>query len=39
MLDELHTRLTSVVIERLPYADLIQSYDGPDTLFFLDPPY
>ncbi|WP_277969338.1 DNA adenine methylase [Sphingomonas echinoides] len=39
MLDELHTRLTGVVIERLPYADLIRRYDGPGTLFFLDPPY
>jgi DNA adenine methylase len=39
MLDELHTRLTGVVIERLPYADLIRRYDGPETLFFLDPPY
>jgi DNA adenine methylase len=39
MLDELHTRLTGVVIERLPYADLIRRYDAPGTLFFLDPPY
>ncbi|WP_242183759.1 DNA adenine methylase [Sphingomonas sp. CARO-RG-8B-R24-01] len=39
MLDELHTRLTGVVIERLPYADLIRRYDAPSTLFFLDPPY
>ncbi|WP_242137881.1 DNA adenine methylase [Sphingomonas sp. TREG-RG-20F-R18-01] len=39
MLDELHQRLTGVVIERLPYADLIRRYDGPGTLFFLDPPY
>ena len=39
MLDELHNRLTGVVIERLPYADLIRRYDSPETLFFLDPPY
>jgi DNA adenine methylase len=39
MLDELHQRLTGVVIERLPYADLIRRYDAPGTLFFLDPPY
>lgn len=39
MLDELHQRLTGVVIDRLPYADLIRQYDGPETLFFLDPPY
>jgi DNA adenine methylase len=39
MLDELHQRLTGVVIERLPYADLIRRYDAPGTLFYLDPPY
>ena len=39
MLDELHQRLTGVVIERLPYAELIRRYDAPGTLFFLDPPY
>jgi DNA adenine methylase len=39
MLDELHQRLTGVVIERLPYADLIRRYDAPGTLFFLYPPY
>ena len=39
MLDPLHQRLAGVVIERLPYADLIRRYDAPGTLFFLDPPY
>jgi DNA adenine methylase len=28
-----------VVIERLPYAQLIERYDRPGTLFYLDPPY
>ena len=39
MLADLHERLAGVVIERLPYADLIRRYDGPDVLFYLDPPY
>jgi DNA adenine methylase len=39
MLDDLHTRLSGVVIERLGYAEFIQRYDRPDTLFYLDPPY
>ena len=39
VLDQLHDRLAGVVIERLPYADLVRRYDGPDVLFYLDPPY
>lgn len=39
MLDDLHERLSSVVIECLPYADFITRYDRPETLFYLDPPY
>ncbi|RUN76722.1 DNA adenine methylase [Sphingomonas sp. TF3] len=35
----LRDRLASVTIEQLDYADLIRRYDGPATLFFLDPPY
>lgn len=38
MLEEIHDRLAGVKIERLPYADLIRRYDGPGTLFYLDPP-
>lgn len=39
LLEDLHDRLAGVVIERLSYADLIRRYDGPDVLFYLDPPY
>ena len=39
MLEDLHTRLAGVVIECLPWADFIRRYDGPGTLFYLDPPY
>lgn len=35
----LSERLERVVIEKLPYQDLIRHYDGPNTLFYLDPPY
>nr|WP_197277411.1 DNA adenine methylase [Sphingomonas profundi] len=39
MLAEIHDRLAGVVIEQLPYADVLRRYDGPATLFYLDPPY
>lgn len=39
VLADLSERLSGVVIEQLPYAELIRRYDGSETLFYLDPPY
>lgn len=39
MLEEIHDRLVSVTIERLPWADFIRRWDRAGTLFYLDPPY
>ena len=39
ILEHVHARLAGVVIERLPYAELLRRYDRPGTLFYLDPPY
>jgi DNA adenine methylase len=39
MLEDLHSRLAGVVIECLDWSDCLTRYDGPDTLFYLDPPY
>ncbi len=39
MLEDVHDRLAGVVIECLPFAQLIERYDRPHTLFYCDPPY
>jgi len=39
ILEAIHERLTSVVVERLPWADFIQRWDRPGMLFYCDPPY
>lgn len=39
LIEAVHERLASVIIERLPWADFIARYDRPGTLFYLDPPY
>lgn len=38
-LRDIHERLRGVQIERADILDLIQRYDSPDAVFYLDPPY
>jgi DNA adenine methylase len=38
-LSEAHLRLARVFIENKPYEAVIERYDRPGTLFYLDPPY
>jgi DNA adenine methylase len=38
-LREIGERLLRVQIENRPAIDVIRLYDGPDTLFYCDPPY
>lgn len=39
MLEDLHARLSGVVIECLDFGSFIDRYDGTGTFFYLDPPY
>ncbi|MCB1363610.1 MAG: DNA adenine methylase [Rhodobacteraceae bacterium] len=39
MLEDLHSRLSGVVIECLDWPDFLRRYDGDGTVFYLDPPY
>lgn len=39
VLEDVHERLAGVIIERLPFEQLLTRYDRPETLFYLDPPY
>ncbi|MGV6934079.1 DNA adenine methylase [Paenibacillus sp. CMM36] len=32
-------RMSSVMIDNRDFRDIIRVYDGPDTLFYVDPPY
>ena len=39
ILEKTHQRLQRVQIESLPYEQVLQKYDRPTTLFYVDPPY
>ncbi|WP_283149716.1 DNA adenine methylase [Silvimonas soli] len=38
-LSQAHLQLSGVNIENLPWRDIVERYDRPHTLFYLDPPY
>lgn len=38
-LARVEARLSSVIVENRDFEDLIRVYEGPDTFFYLDPPY
>jgi len=38
-IERAHQRLQRVQIESLPYEQILEKYDRPTTLFYLDPPY
>lgn len=39
IIEAAHQRLARVQIESLPYEQILEKYDRPTTLFYLDPPY
>jgi DNA adenine methylase len=39
MLPEIAERAKSVQVEQGDWRDVVQAYDGPDTLFYSDPPF
>lgn len=39
LLEDLHERMTGVIIERLDWSAFLARWDRPATLFYLDPPY
>lgn len=39
MLEDIHERLSGVIIENLDWTNLIDRYDRQGTLFYCDPPY
>lgn len=39
LIHDLHKRLSTVIIDNLPYQQVIERYDTNKTLFYLDTPY
>jgi DNA adenine methylase len=39
IIGQAHARLARVQIESLPYEQVLERYDRPTTVFYLDPPY
>src|ERR1700733_13824578 len=39
IIENAHRRLQRVQIESLPYQQILERYDRPETFFYLDPPY
>src|SRR5665213_2344002 len=39
VIEQAHKRLARVQIESLPYEQVLEKYDRPTTVFYLDPPY
>src|SRR5580658_461188 len=39
VIERAHRRLARVQIESLPYEQVLEKYDRPTTVFYLDPPY
>jgi len=39
VIERAHERLLRVQIESLPYEQVLEKYDRPTTMFYLDPPY
>ncbi|MEL6503504.1 MAG: DNA adenine methylase [Pseudomonadota bacterium] len=39
VLEDVHERMAGVIIEQLPWQELIRRYDREGMLFYLDPPY
>lgn len=39
IIEQTHQRLLRVQIESLPYEEILEKYDRPTTLFYIDPPY
>jgi DNA adenine methylase len=39
IIEQTHKRLARVQIESLPYEQILEKYDRPATVFYLDPPY